>query len=293
VPEDTKGQGGVFPFPESASLLSEDELRLLRQRAGQAATPKKGPAGKSVEPPAPVDVSSLSPEKQQELASISEALKAVQGPGLSAFLKGQAPAEDKSADAAKDAPPEQASQTGALNERCRRCGWHGPYAIEATEQDKLAFVAAVCGEGRFIKAFEAYGGKLVISFRTLETDEADWCSRRAYKDVKDGLAVTYEDFGMRFVDYKMALSLERVVPSGGPPLLLGKETDDFLEKNATGIGEPEIAVFNRLAQIKKKAPLNKENVWRVARKLFDRFLGLTGLLEERSEDPDFFSPAAD
>ena len=100
---------------------------------------------------------------------------------------------------------------------CARCGWDTRQKFEAipTEADKEQFLMTVLGESRFTKSYEIFGGKYVVTFRTLLADESKLIYRQLLLDQQEKRVNSEAEWFGQLFDYRLACSLETITERGG------------------------------------------------------------------------------
>lgn len=100
---------------------------------------------------------------------------------------------------------------------CARCGWDTRQKFEAipTEVDKEQFLITVLGESRFTKAYEIFGGRYTITFRTLLADESKIIYRQLLLDQQEKRVNSEAEWLGQLFDYRLACSLETIVERPG------------------------------------------------------------------------------
>jgi hypothetical protein len=100
---------------------------------------------------------------------------------------------------------------------CPRCGWDTRQKFESIpdEQDKEKFLVTVLGEKRFTKTYEIFGGKYVITFRTLLADESKLIYRQLLLDQQEKRVNSEAEWLGQLFDYRLACSLETIVTKDG------------------------------------------------------------------------------
>ena len=123
-------------------------------------------------------------------------------------------AGDKKENEEIEQPEIQAPQVVAY---CPRCSWdmRQKFAIVPTDRDKEDFIATLLGSTRFKKRYEIFGGKVVVTFRSLLAEENKLIYRQLILDQQKNKVATEAEWFVQMMDYRLACSLDTVADAKG------------------------------------------------------------------------------
>jgi hypothetical protein len=100
---------------------------------------------------------------------------------------------------------------------CQRCGWdmRQKFDVVPTERDKEDFLATLLGGTRFKKKYELFGGRIVITFRSLMAEENKLVYRQLVLDQQKNKVATEAEWFVQMMDYRLACSLETISDKNG------------------------------------------------------------------------------
>lgn len=100
---------------------------------------------------------------------------------------------------------------------CPRCGWdmRQKFDIVPTDRDKEDFIATLLGASRFKKKYEMFGGKVVVTFRSLLAEENKLIYRQLVLDQQINKVATEAEWFTQMMDYRLACSLETIADKKG------------------------------------------------------------------------------
>jgi hypothetical protein len=190
-----------------------------------------------------------------------------------------------------DPEPEQESDEaggGAVVRHCPRCMWNLSYSFDAdpTEVDRAAFVATILG-ARFEKTYEAMGGGIQITFRSLSADEVDLVFRQMRIDQLNGEVITEPDYFGRMNTYRMACMVKQIANRNGtivadlPPIFdIPYDEPEF--------GSPKQTRLIPLLDYFNKEVCPTESLRRVVAQQHRAFQRLLEALEAQTAEPGFW-----
>lgn len=197
----------------------------------------------------------------------------------------------------------EASETGAdkVLSHCPHCNWDlsMPDIPEPPYGDKLAFLHAILGQKSFTKDYDLFGGKVVVTFRTLTTPEIDVIYKQAYRDRELGRLPTAIDFWERINRLRLVLQLQglrstQIGDKGGFFHDLPDGLNREASPNATSFWktkEPDTSADTPLPAIEKHMTdkvLKTEALFRVVNMQCNQFNRLVARLEAMVNDSDFW-----
>lgn len=124
-------------------------------------------------------------------------------------------------EAAKNSPSSTTNATtaGGLPEKanCQHCGWDlkKDEPEQATDLDKLNFVQSVLGQIPFKKQYELLGGRMLVTFRSLSSEESDMTFTQVAWDAGRGDILEEGQYFRTLTDYRMVLSLSSIKTADG------------------------------------------------------------------------------
>ena len=100
---------------------------------------------------------------------------------------------------------------------CPRCGWdlRQKFEVVPTDRDKEDFLATLLGGARFKKKYELFGGRIVVTFRSLLAEENKLIYRQLVLDQQKNKVATEAEWFVQMMDYRLACSLETVADKNG------------------------------------------------------------------------------
>jgi hypothetical protein len=269
------------PFEIPVDQLTDEEIALLEARGGIS-----GPV-----------VSVVTPERTVPLPAPGQVTRSV--------VDAPAPAADVVARAAERIKAQQALEGASFEARDEK----GNVVLKAGELEKPAepekpkedpietvdranFLAHILGAPHFVKAYELFGGALIVEFKTRTTEEDEKCSRQSFFDEEiDGYFGTTGSEtrnGMRlqrYYDYQFVSSLHTIRVKGQPPRVISVETGarlDPSDHSKSALRTARISLTKELPQ-----PL------RIAlRDVHNKFETLVFRLVRAAESPDFWTAAS-
>lgn len=188
--------------------------------------------------PEPVDISQLSEEQRKK---VTEVLNAAKNPAAAlnsanfketindTFVVDDLP-EPQAVEAAKAAPAvpveepappvdENKSESGITKQEpkaCPHCGWElaKEDLVEINEEDKVNFVQCLLGDVRFKKKYSIFGGRMIVTFRSLTTKESDLAYKQlvvdAQKDVQSKIIGDTSFYWRTLMSYRCVMAVERI-----------------------------------------------------------------------------------
>ena len=233
--------------------------------------------------------------RQLEVVDDRAAQESASGPAESAPAKTEdAPAQtEKDPAPAPAAPGETETALAAFSPApvipfCPRCGWNMRQKFESvpTERDKEDFLATILGNSRFRKTYELFGGKIVITLRSLMAEENRLIYRQLVLDQADKQVATEAEWYLRFQDYRLACSLERVATAAGKVLA------EIPELNVSGFKtsetEPFATPIPAQLQFVNKTALGHEATRRLIAQNLSNFQRLVEAMEAMALEPSFW-----
>lgn len=238
-------------------------------------------------------LSSMPPPPQSKSAFIPDA-----GPGVNdainaALIKDDLPTQKAPPpEPHRESAPEDSGAGGVAPppSTCQHCGSDpNTAAPEATEEDKLRWVVAQEGMLRFEKEYQLYGGRIIVHFRSLLSEETDlvWKQlaldnvRRAENREPTGVDTLWANR----MTYLMCMGVSRIETATAGAINIPPIFEMFEEKMDTP-GKP--TRLEKALEIVTKGVFPTDNLRRALGKLFHQFGLLVEQLEARCDDPSFW-----
>jgi len=166
---------------------------------------------------------------------------------------------------------------------CEKCGHkHGDPIIEPTDTDISIYVQSIIGGQRFVKDYELFASKVLVSFRGLTPTEGELARSTAMVDASETGSMV--DFTMRYLEYRMTMSLTRVHRAGHEPVNINPLLD------ACTIDDAPKRLRELRDWLNHKVYMTEETRQVIADTWSD-FSGLMNLLNAKARDPGFFENA--
>lgn len=220
-------------------------------------------------------------ENSPKIIDDREAPAASPQPETTATVAPDAPAEDSEEDTAgllaAAAPP-----------FCPRCGWNmqQQFEVKPTDADKEDFVVSLLGEIRFLKQYELFGGRMVVTFRTLFAEENKRIYRQLVLDQKSGKISTETEWFVQLMEYRLACSLASVTDRSGKILTAIPTLPDLPADQQPETAE-ETGLLPQLALL--DAAFKQEGARRIVAGQLREFQRLVEALEAMAVEPSFWN----
>lgn len=171
---------------------------------------------------------------------------------------------------------------------CNRCGWdlRQKFDVEITDVDKQNFVASTLGGQRFRKVFSLFGGKMLVTFKTILADENNLIHRQLILDQEDKSVVTVDEWFLRLFEYRLACSLDRITDDKGKPIAIVPEITELPFKPPPD--KPLQTPINNLLMYVNTKVLAHEVTRRLVGSHLRQFQRLVEALEAIAADPSFW-----
>jgi hypothetical protein len=175
---------------------------------------------------------------------------------------------------------------------CQRCGWdvRNKFDVEITEADKQNFVAATLGGARFRKVFPLFGGKMLVTFKTMLAKENDLVHRQLVIDQQDGSIATEPEWFLRLFEYRLACSLDRITDANGKPVSIVPELGEL--PFTPPPDKPLQTPINNLLDYVNTKVIAHEVTRRLVGTHLRHFQRLVEGLEAIADDPSFWNGIA-
>jgi hypothetical protein len=166
---------------------------------------------------------------------------------------------------------------------CPRCGFdRDGELVEPTTQDLVAYLSMVDGkENRFRKQYTLFGGRIVVTFRSLLPKEVDAAILLADQEMADGKIYHVLQYARVVESYKMAAGIESIRRAHQ-----GEITLPTIDQVAEGDnGESPFAVIREYITNEVFAT---DRLRSTVAHQWIRFNQLLQHIEAKADDPDFF-----
>ena len=191
------------------------------------------------------------------------------------------------AEAEKPAPvPEVPAPVLVGEPFCPRCGWDMKQKFEVipSDQDKEDFLIATLGGQRFRKKYELFGGRVVVTFRSMLAEENKAVYRQLTLDQTAKKIATEAEWFVQMMDYRLACSLEEVAEKGGKIAAEIPELQLVSPLPADDAANPLVAQL----KIVNSGVLGQEVTRRLVGAHLRRFQRLLEALEAMALEPSFW-----
>lgn len=182
-------------------------------------------------------------------------------------------------------------------ENCPRCYWPVRQAMKAkpTEDDKNRFVAAVLGLRRFEQSFTAMGDRIVVYFRSLDSEDATTLQLQLSSMLRSGEINGSAEYLANARVFRMVMSVSRI-ELGGKVAYSSPPVAEWAKAKAAVATTPEdVSEFNDPTALRRmrasfmREGVPQETLQRIVTGLFTRFEELTEQLEALTAEPDFWN----
>lgn len=263
---------------------------------GQSQTESEEPPA-SVRAPAPIDVTEIDDQKEEEDLTI-EVEPEVEPPPPPAAEDDDEPEEPEAAEEEE----EYSDDPSTIRQVCVQCGWDQsvPTIPEPEQRDKIAFLQAVLGHKVFSKRYTMFGGNLRVTFRTLTIREIDTLYQEAFRAQKEGVIATPADYyeylnRLRLYLQLTGLSAQTTAMHVKLPEGLNEEAydaaasywDEFLKEQ--GIFKQDVSLIKQIEDYVIEKVLKTEHLQRTVTHECSKFNRLVAKLEASVDSPDFWN----
>lgn len=186
-----------------------------------------------------------------------------------------------------------AADSGAVSlGNCQHCGWalDQPDEIDPSPVDRYEYLAAILGgpRARYRREVSLFGGTARCTFRSLTTEENDMVFRQITADGRGGELLSENDVYLRMMDYRLAMTLERLELRGGPAPSLY----EMPEAASVPPDEGDPTPLPILVRYLRGEVLPSETLQRAVRQEYHRFNRQVEKLEANAGNPDFWAGTA-
>jgi hypothetical protein len=167
---------------------------------------------------------------------------------------------------------------------CPRCGWNMQmkFDIVPSDRDKEDFLATLLGGARFRRRYELFGGRVVVTFRSVLAEENKLIYRQLVLDQNAGTVSTEAEWFVQLMDYRLACALDTITDKNGKVIASVPELD-------MSIGSKEkTPLVDQLDMINKNV-LAQEATRRLVGTHLRQFQRLIEALEAMALEPSFWN----
>jgi hypothetical protein len=200
--------------------------------------------------------------------------------------------EPTTASAAESLPQESAQPVSVpdalpLATFCPRCGWdvRTKFDIVPTDRDKEDFLATLLGGARFRKKYELFGGRVIVTFRSVLAEENKLIYKQLVLDQQNGVVNTEAEWFVQLMDYRLSCALETITDKNG------KVISDVPELEMAGSTKDKTTLVGQLELINKNV-LAQEATRRLVGSHLRQFQRLTEAIEAMAVEPSFWDGIA-
>ena len=198
----------------------------------------------------------------------------------------------------RDKDAEDVADEAMLRRICRACGApaHIDGELDVSEEDKTRWLRHVLGENRFTQAYDVFGGRIKVTFRSRTTAENDMLFKQLTHEINEHQLPEAPYFSSpayvaRLNRLMLVTSLKQVRKVSANIEEAPDAITDYPEvtEQSYPIGEDMVTPVGRAHETILQSM--DESMVAVLMTLLRRFDALTSTLVNRSSDPDFWKPA--
>jgi len=188
---------------------------------------------------------------------------------------------------AEPAPVEVPATAERVEPFCPRCGWDMKQRFEVvpTDKDKEDFLVATLGGQRFRKTYELFGGKVLVTFRSMLADENKAIYRQLVADQVSKKIATEAEWFVQMMDYRLACSLDEITSNTGKVAAALPELKLVLPLPEDDAANPLVQQLNLV----NKDVLAQEVTRRLVGTHLRKFQRLIEALEAMALEPSFWN----
>jgi len=198
-----------------------------------------------------------------------------------------APVVEQSGDATPGAAIEVPPAAERVEPFCPRCGWDMKQKFEVvpTDKDKEDFLIATLGGQRFRRTYELFGGKVLVTFRSMLADENKAIYRQLVADQVSRKIATEAEWFVQMMDYRLACSLDEITSNTGKVAAALPELQLVLPLPEDDAANPLVQQLNLV----NKDVLAQEVTRRLVGTHLRKFQRLIEALEAMALEPSFWN----
>jgi hypothetical protein len=173
---------------------------------------------------------------------------------------------------------------------CPRCGWDArmKFDVVPTDRDKEDFLSTLLGGQRFRKKYELFGGKVVVTFRSVLAEENKLIYRQLVLDQAVDKVRTEAEWYVQLMDYRLACSLDTITNDSGKVLA---EVSELVMPTSPIDADSQTPIVAQLDIINKNI-LAQEATRRLVGMHLRQFQRLIESLEAMALEPSFWTGIA-
>lgn len=170
---------------------------------------------------------------------------------------------------------------------CPRCGWdmQQKFEIVPTDKDKEDFLIALLGGQRFKKQYELFGGKMLVTFRSMLAEENKAIYRQLVIDQQVKKIETEAEWFVQMMDYRLACSFEEISTNTGK---LVSSLPEVQLVSPLPVNDDDNPLVQQLRALNKDV-LAQEVTRRLVGSHLRRFQRLLETLEAQALEPSFWN----
>lgn len=170
---------------------------------------------------------------------------------------------------------------------CPRCGWdmQQKFEIVPTDKDKEDFLVALLGGKRFKKQYELFGGKMIVTFRSMLAEENKAIYRQLVIDQQAKKIETEAEWFVQMMDYRLACSFDEITSNTGKVVSSLPEVQLVSPLPTSDVDNPLVQQLQKL----NSDALGQEVMRRLVGSHLRRFQRLMEALEAQALEPSFWT----
>lgn len=167
---------------------------------------------------------------------------------------------------------------------CPRCGWdmRQKFDVVPTDRDKEDFLATLLGGTRFKKRYDLFGGRVVVTFRSVLAEENKLIYRQLVLDQQSGVVNTEAEWFVQLMDYRLACALDTIADKNG------KIISEVPELDMEASTKEKTTLVDQLDVINKNV-LAQEATRRLVGMHLRQFQRLIEAIEAMAVEPSFWN----
>jgi hypothetical protein len=173
---------------------------------------------------------------------------------------------------------------------CPHCGWDLKKSddVVVSDDDKINFVQSILGSVRFKKAYQLFGGRITIVFRTLTVAESDMAYKQlivdSNNDIQSRIISDTMFYWRTLMAYKAVMSVERIESEAG---VLQIDPIMDIEVDPSEYKKPNTKLFALFDDLVEQ--IMPSDVMRNAvSNCYNQFNSLVEKMQAMAEDKDFW-----
>lgn len=230
-------------------------------------------------------------QKKEKLEEVTKNMKPEVAAAYTKIMNSEAEIiDDRNAEPAEEKPTTEEPKSAPEPEQlpvtafCPRCGWdmRQKFEVVPTERDKEDFLATLLGGTRFRKRYELFGGRIVVTFRSVLAEENKLIYRQLVLDQQNGTVNTEAEWFVQLMDYRLACALDTIADKNGKIIASTPELD------MAGSTKEKTTLVDQLDVINKNV-LAQEATRRLVGMHLRQFQRLIEAIEAMAVEPSFWT----